>query len=156
MNEPAHHLPSGTLFRSFLLVAGGYLLCIVLLMGLTLGLAYAFFPATVQAIGAEPIEFERQIEHNAAELFPIALTLPLVLLFSMVCFGIGWGVARLAPFAKFGHGLFLSAILFVSFLQAAITGPDGVKGMILALMIGASVGALTGARWISANGEGRW
>lgn len=146
MNEPQYHLPPKLLLHSFVLVTGGYLASMALLLAAGLALILLFFPETSSAIGADPAEFNVMLEHQAAELFPMTLMLPLSLVGAVSSFGIGFMLARLAPFAKFGHTLFLAAILFVSLLQSAIGAPAALQGKLLMVMVFSSASVLLGAR----------
>ncbi len=146
MNEPQYHLPPKLLLHSFVLVTGGYLTSMALLLASGLGLILLFFPQTFSAIGSDPAEFELILEHQAGELFPMALMLPLALVGAASSFGVGFALARLAPFAKFGHTLFLAAILFVSLLQSALGAPAALQGKLLMVMALTSASVLLGAK----------
>lgn len=146
MNEEHHSLPPGMLVKSFLTVAGGYVLSVFGLYGLALILASLFFPETLEAIGAEPEDFERQLADRPETILPVALFWPLVMLNAVFSFGLGYLIARLAPFAKFPHCIFLAVILFVSFLQTAIGAPGALQWMIVLFMASAPIAVLLGAR----------
>ena len=146
MDQEEYRLPPRTLFISFLLVAGGYLLSVTVLFVLGFSLAYAYSPETIDAIGSDPAVFEKQLEDDPAKIFPIKLFWPLLGLGALATVGIGFVVTRLAPFAKLAHCVLLAVILFVGFLQQAISTPPSIKWMVLSLMAVLPIATLLGGK----------
>ncbi len=146
MDQEEYRLPPRTLFISFLLVSGGYVLSVTVLFILAYSLATAFSPETLEAIGNEPAIFEQQLNNNPAEILPQKLYWPLLVLDALACLGIGFAVARLAPFAKMAHSIFLAIIIFIGFLQLAIGAPAGIQWMLIGLMASTPVATLLGGR----------
>ena len=96
MEQEEYSLPPGTLFISFLLISGGYVLSVTILFILAFSLATVYSPETIEAVGSDPAVFEQQLQNNAADLLPQKLYWPLLILDALACAAIGFGVARLA------------------------------------------------------------
>ena len=152
MDQPEYRLPPRMLFFSFLLVGGGYVLSVVLLYLLGFGLALVLSPETMEAFANEPAIFQQQLENRAAEILPPKWYWPLLGLQSLACFGVGYAVTRLAPFAKLAHSVFLAMILCVSFLQSAVAAPAPIQWMHIGLMAAVPIATLLGGKlYLSMN-----
>ena len=146
MEQEEYSLPPGTLFISFLLISGGYVLSVTILFILAFSLATVYSPETIEAVGSDPAVFEQQLQNNAADLLPQKLYWPLLILDALACAAIGFGVARLAKFAKFSHCIFLAVIIFIGFLQSAMGAPAAIQWMLIGFMAIAPIATLMGGR----------
>ncbi len=139
-------MPPGMLFRSFLLVAGVYVLVIIVLILAATLLVYGFFPETYDAVvNLDPEEFKQLLDNNAEKVFPPEFYWPLVVINAAVCFAGGYLIAWKASFAKFPHAVFLGIILFVGYLQQAIGSPSDIQLMFVLFMGSSPVAVLFGA-----------
>ena len=146
MEQEEYSLPPGTLFISFMLVSGGYVLSVTLLFIFAFSLATVYSPETIEAAGNDPAIFEQQLQNNASDLLPQKLYWPLLLLDALGCVAIGFCVARLARFAKFSHCIFLAVIIFIGFLQSAMAAPAEIQWMLIGFMAIAPIATLVGGR----------
>ena len=64
----------------------------------------------------------------------------------IACLGVGWLVAKTAPFAKFPHAVFLAVLLFIMFSQIVIADPPAKKRMDIIYMGALPIAILLGAK----------
>ena len=145
MDQEEYRLPPRTLFISFLLVSGGYVLSVTVLFILAYSLATVIAPDSIE-LAKNAANLEQQLNNNPAKVLPQKLYWPLLVLDALACLGIGFAVARFAPFAKMAHSIFLAIIIFVGFLQSAIGAPAGIQWMLIGLMASTPVATLLGGR----------
>ena len=131
------------MLRSFLTVGSGYMLHIMIFFGIALALGYGFFPEFAAYMD---LPAEQQKDLNIADAIPRAMFLILVVLHSIACLGIGWYVHRTAPFSPFPHAIFLTILLFLTYLQMAMGDPPEKKAMSIIYMIAFPISVLTGAK----------
>ena len=131
------------LFQSFMLVAGAYIAHLVLLFIV----ANVAFPDSMAIITGEPAEFQKIVESEPERVYPESMAWVLMLASSVVCFGLGAAVARLAPISSFSHVLFFAAILFFQFLQLAIGAEPTWRNKLILFMAISPVAALLGANF---------
>ena len=60
---------------------------------------------------------------------------------------IGFYAIKTAPFSHFGHASFVAVLLFIYYLQMAISDPPGKKSMTLIYMVAFPLALLVGAKW---------
>ena len=72
-----------------------------------------FFPETYQAL----IEDKDKFRAEPTRYFVPGLFWTVLIINTLASFGVGWLIVRGAQFAKFPHGVFLSVLLFISYLQ---------------------------------------
>jgi hypothetical protein len=145
--ESAGMMPPGKLAISFFVVAGCYTLFIVSLFMSFIVITRLFFPDIFATLQTQDEEVVKKIMENnpesilTRELFWILLGSNAVL-----CFLIGWLAARVAPFGKFGHAVFLTILVFVTGLQLTIGAQHSLKWMFALLMAVLPIAVLLGAR----------
>ena len=139
--------PPAVLFRSFLLIAGFYVLNILVMGAATVFLLAFFFPDSFEILNADKKAFKTIFETEPERVFPPVLLWILLGISAAVCFVLGYFVARLAPISKFPHSIFFSAILFVQYLQMAIGATDTMQRMFVLFMAVSPVAAILGANW---------
>ena len=146
-------LPPGMLFRSFMLVGGAYMLCVTALF-------VSFFVLLVN--GHQEIldlmnegdqdKVQAVFEADPEALIPRTVFVRLILINTVITFGLGWAVGRVAKFAKFQHAFFFALIVFVTFLQQAVSAPQAARWMFFMLMAAFGVAALAGGKLGSGPG----
>jgi hypothetical protein len=141
MNPEEPRLAPSLLFHSFLIVAGAYVVHLVLLFGI----AYLVFPDSVALLGADPEEYQRIMENEPERIFPRGMFWLLLIAGGIVCSVLGYVVTMLAPLSKFSHALFFAAVLFAAYLQLAIGAEADLRPKLILLMVVTSVAALLGA-----------
>lgn len=127
--DPAHFL------RSFLVVAGFYVL---LFLGLLIGMfliARWGFPDVIQLWLLDEIAFEQAWEQTPELFFPTGLCTWMIVLAAGLSIFIGMQVAFWAPFSKSGHGIFLAIICICTYLQISMTQPEIPKWMMMGMLV---------------------
>lgn len=138
------------LFQSFLIVAGGYVFSIILLGTLAATFGYFFFPEAME-IWMTPNITKEQVFASPELLLPENLFWVLLISHSLMSVAIGWLITWLSPFAKFHHAIFVSVVVFVGFLQAAVGAPREIQWMFLMMMVAFPVSTLIGAKVFGAR-----
>jgi len=138
-------LPPGLLFRSFLLVASAYVIHTLLLYAAAIGLLVLAFPESFEILCAEPEQFDRMLAEDPDRVYPRPLLWMVLGCITIVCVGLGYAVARLAPIAKFPHAILLAAILFVNYLLSAIDATDTLQRMLVLFMAASPIATVIGA-----------
>ena len=138
-------LPSAPLLRSFLLVAGSYMLNVLLLGAVAIVLIMTMFPESYEILNLEPEQFNAIFEENPERVFPPLLLWLLLAASCVICFGLGYFVASKAPLARFPHAIFFAAILFVQYLQLAMGATDTMQRMLVLFMGASPIAAILGA-----------
>lgn len=145
MTEQDNRLPPALLFRSFLLVAGAYMLNLVVLGIVAVAVLRFAFPESFEILNLEPEKFNSVFEENPDKVFPPEFLWLLLVISSLICFALGYLVARQAPIAKFPHAIFFAAILFVQYLQLAIGATNTLQRMFVLFMAASPIAAVIGA-----------
>ena len=140
-DEQPNGLPPSFLLHSFMVVAGAYVINIVLL----LTIAFIVFPDAVALLGAEAEEYKKVLDNQPERIFPQGMFWLLLISSSVTCSVLGYFVAKLAPLAKWPHAIFFAAILFVQYLQLSIGSPAEARPKLILLMAISSIAALIGA-----------
>ena len=135
------------LFRSFLTVGSGYVLCIMTFVAIMFGMGYAFFPEFVEFLNLDEPSRDNVMANHPETAIPRLMFWSVVGLSSLASMGIGWLVIKTAPFAQFPHAVFLAVLLFIYFLQMAIGDPPAKKSMTIVYMIAFPLAILIGAKW---------
>ncbi len=145
-NRDSRLLPPAKLGKSFLLVVACYVLSIVTMWGTFIALVMVFFPAVFhQLMESEPEAIRHAFENDPDSIFPRPLYWGWLAANAVVSLGIGWSIARLAPFGKFPHAVFLATLICVSSLQQAISAPSPSRWMFVLLMGVLPIAILIGA-----------
>jgi hypothetical protein len=135
------------LLRSFLTVGSGYVLSIMSFFVIGVALGYAFLPEFVEFLNLDD-ETQKNIMANTPEkAIPNLMFWLVVGLNGLACLGIGWYVIKTAPFAPFPHAVFLTVLMFISFLQMLIEDPPAKKSMTIVYMVAFPLAILIGANW---------
>lgn len=147
MSEVPNRFPPAVLFRSFFLVAGAYMLNVFLVGVVGFGLMLTAFPDSAEIFDLAPEEFNKVFSENPEKVYPPELLWIMLGVSIVVCFGLGYFVARMAPLAKFPHSVLFAAILFVQYLQLAIGATDSLQRMLVLFMAASPIAAILGANW---------
>ena len=144
MNEQS--IPPGAMFRSFLTVASGFVLVWIMFALIAYFLGVLFFPEYVEFLYLEPAAQQAMMETDPHAAIPRAMFWAMVVCNFLACMGVGWLVAKTAPFAKFPHAVFLAVILFIMFMQIVIADPPAKKRMDIIYMGALPIAVLLGAK----------
>lgn len=149
MDDHEYSGPSLPLFRSFLTVAGGYLLTLVGFLGLGLLLLATVYPDSFALLTTPDIEKLRAaLNNNPQDVLPTQFLFIMLVINALVCWLAGYLVARFAPFGRFMHAVFLAIILFIGFLQWAVGfNDDSSQQMMILFMGSAPICTLLGAKF---------
>lgn len=117
--EPVYRLPPGFFLRSFAIIMIGYFGFYIALCLLAIGIGMVIEGESfVQAFEVdEGEEFDPQAAPAFDELYSPLSAWLLLGLNTITGMGMGYLVARLAQFGRFGHGTFLAVAFFITFLQ---------------------------------------
>lgn len=146
-------LPPGLLLRSFLLVASAYVVNIMIIAGIGFVLLWTMFPDSFELFSRDPDEFNQIFEQDPERVYPRELLWMLLAVSVVVSFWTGYFVARMAPIARLPHSVFFAVILFVQYLQLAITASSSMQTMLVLFMAASPVAALLGAQWFLRRAE---
>ena len=139
-------LPPAKLAKSFLLVVACYVFSVATMWGTFIALAMVFFPAVFnQLIESEPEVVRHAFENDPDSIFPRRLYWGWLVANAVISLCVGWSIARLAPFGKFPHAVFLAVLICVSCLQQAISAPSSSKWMFVLMMGVIPIAVLLGA-----------
>lgn len=145
-DQESRLLPPAMLGKSFLLVVGCYVFSFITMWGTFIALAMVFFPTIFkQLINSEPEVIRHAFENDPDAIFPRPLYWGWLAANGMISLCIGWTIARLAPFGKFPHAVFLAVLMFVSCLQQVIAAPASSKWMFVLMMGVLPISELIGA-----------
>jgi uncharacterized membrane protein YbjE (DUF340 family) len=143
VNQP---IEPGLLLRSFLTVGSAYVLIWICFFVIITSLALLFYPQYVKFIELDPAAQQELMARNPQEAIPLSMFCIMVVLNFLCCIVVGWIVGKTAPFSHFAHGIFLSVLVFVMFLQIVISDPQAKKWMDIVYMGALPIGVLIGAR----------
>lgn len=135
---------NNVLLRSFMIVAGAYMLNLVSMCSIAVALAATMFPDTL-LIFDEPEKFKAVFQVDPERIFPRALIWMMLGASVVISFALGYLVARLAPVGKFPHAIFFAMILFAQYLQMAIGAIPTLQTPLILFMATSPVAALLGA-----------
>jgi hypothetical protein len=141
-----HSIPPGAMFRSFLTVASGYVLTQILFIGIAYLLGLLFFPEFIAFFNLDKAAQQAMMEDNPHDAIPQAMFWMMVAGNFLACLGVGWLVAKTAPFAKFPHAVFLAVLMFIMFMQIVIADPPAKKRMDIIYMGALPIAILLGAK----------
>jgi len=138
-------LPAGRLFRSYIIITMTYIGFFTLMIPSMFLISYVFyFPAYEN--------WKEQLSDNTdAFMWEIATSrfwaISLFLVTAALGFFSGQVVARLAPFGRFGHGVLLAVLFFVTILQSILSDEQLVPNWIMVVELGVvPVATLFGAK----------
>ncbi len=149
----SERLPAGRLFRSFLMIAGGYV-AVLGVMFATLLLVLRFgYPASFELLTGQPMK-EAEMLERMGEVLPTGLFWSVAAAGAVTAFCCGWMLVAWGGLPGTAHAIFLAIVLFVSGLQMAIGAPPPVRWMPwvlagilpLAALLGAKLGLWGGDR----------
>ena len=139
-------IPPGLMFRSFLTVASGFVLVWILFSLIAFFLGWLFFPEYIEFIYLDQAAQQAMMDNDPHAAIPKAMFWAMVVCNFLACLGVGWLVAKTAPFAKFPHAVFLAVILFIMFMQIVISDPPAKKRMDIIYMGALPIAILLGAK----------
>lgn len=128
MSEPISPV---MMLRSFLTVASGYIICFIAFVAIAFGLGHAFFPDFVEVSNLDLDAQKELMDNNPEQAISRTMFLAMLVLNFAVCFTVGIYVILTAPFAQYGHVIFLAVLMFVNYLQISIADPPAKKAMTL-------------------------
>ena len=140
-------LPPGMMLRSFLTVASAFVLSVIALIVCTFGIGLNFFPQFAECFDAGPEALKAVMDTNPEKAIPSLMFWIVVAVAVLANLAIGFYVIKTAPFSHFGHASFVAVLLFIYYLQMAISDPPGKKSMTLIYMIAFPLALLVGAKW---------
>jgi hypothetical protein len=143
MSEPT--LPPGMMFRSFLTVASAYVLTLILFFAIAYLLGLLMFPEFIAFFNLDLADQETMMAQNPQDAIPVMMFWILLALNVVACMGVGWLVAKTAPFAPFPHAIFLAVLLFANYMQVVIGDPEAKKWMDMLYMVAFPIAVLLGA-----------
>ena len=134
-------------FRSFITIAGNYVLLLTLLFFAFVGVTWLFFDDVFQKWTlADPDAFMDIWNNRPHELWPPALCWAIIGVNILLCIWIGFQTAWMIPFGRIAHGLFLSILCFASFLQISLTQPTIPKWFSVMLLLTTPSAIVGGAK----------
>lgn len=139
-------IPPGLMFRSFLTVASGFVLIRILFGVIAYVLGLMFFPEYIEFTHLDQTAQKAMMENDPHAAIPKAMFWSIVVCNFLACLGVGWLVAKTAPFAKFPHAVFLAVLLFIMFMQIVIADPPDKKRMDIIYMGAFPIAILLGAK----------
>ena len=140
-------LPPGMMLRSFLTVASAFVLSVIALIVCVFGIGLSFFPQFAECFNAGPEALKAVMENNPEQAIPSLMFWIVVALAVLAHMLIGFYAIKTAPFSHFGHASFVAVLLFIYYLQMAISDPPGKKSMTLIYMVAFPLALLVGAKW---------
>ena len=138
-------IPPGMMMKSFLVVAGCYILFIVFLFGTYLALAAVFYPEIFELLQQDPETVKAALDADPESVWPRKLFWLWLATNALLSLMVGWTIARIAPFGKFPHAVFLALLVFVSCLQQAIGAQESIAWMFVLMMGALPIALLYGA-----------
>ena len=111
--------------RSFMIIAGGYIVYFFCLVLMSAGVYAIAFPEQGKNLFLPPDDFEELKRTNPEQIVPGMFQGVLVALNVICALVMGWLVPRLAPFGKFGHGVFFALVIAATWFQLG-TGEDSL------------------------------
>jgi len=140
-------LPPAMMLRSFLTVGSAFVLSVIALIVCTFGIGLNFFPQFAEYFDAGPEALKAVMDATPEKAIPSLMFWIVVALSALANVLIGFYVIKTAPFSHFGHAAFVAILLFIYYLQMAISDPPGKKSMTLIYMVLFPLALLVGAKW---------
>ena len=148
--EDNYRLPPQLLFKSFLIVGGGYLFTMLSWIVTFAILVSLFFPKCAELLSTPNLSRE-QLFAEPEILLSTSLVLMVLAVHSITCALVGMVVSRISPFAKFNHVIFVAVVVFIAFLQNSLNAPHELRLKFIAMMGAFPVAILIGAKIFSAS-----
>lgn len=145
--EDNYRLPPQLLFKSFLIVGGGYLFTMLSWIVTYVILVSLFFPKCAELLSTRG----EQLFAEPEILLPTSLVLMVLAVHSITCALVGMVVSRISPFAKFNHVIFVAVVVFIAFLQNSLNAPHELRLKFIAMMGAFPVAILIGAKIFGAS-----
>ena len=143
--EENYRLPPNLLFKSFLIVGGGYLFTMLSWIVTYAVLASMFFPKCVELLNTPDLSRE-QLFAEPDILMPTSLVLMVLAVHSITCLIVGFVISRISPFAKLNHVIFVAVAVFITFLQNTLGSPHEFLWKFIAMMGVFPIAILLGAK----------
>lgn len=135
------------MLRSFLTVASAIVLTVIALITFTFGIGLTCFPQFAECFEAGPEALAAAMSTNPEKVIPPLMFWSVVSLTALASMAVGFYVVKTAPFSHFAHAGFVAVLLFIYYLQMAISDPAGKKSMTLIYMVVFPLAVLVGAKW---------
>ena len=145
--EDNYRLPPQLLFKSFLIVGGGYLFTMLSWIVTFAILVSLFFPKCAELLSTRG----EQLFAEPEIFLPTSLVLMVLAVHSITCALVGMVVSRISPFAKFNHVIFVAVVVFITFLQNSLNAPHELRLKFIAMMGAFPVAILIGAKIFGAS-----
>lgn len=145
--EDNYRLPPQLLFKSFLIVGGGYLFTMLSWIVTYAILVSLFFPKCAELLSTRG----EQLFAEPEIFLPTSLVLMVLAVHSITCALVGMVVSRISPFAKFNHVIFVAVVVFIAFLQNSLNAPHELRLKFIAMMGAFPVAILIGAKIFGAS-----
>ena len=145
--EDNYRLPPQLLFKSFLIVGGGYLFTMLSWIVTYVILVSLFFPKCAELLSTRG----EQLFAEPEIFLPTSLVLMVLAVHSITCALVGMVVSRISPFAKFNHVIFVAVVVFIAFLQNSLNAPHELRLKFIAMMGAFPVAILIGAKIFGAS-----
>ena len=145
--EDNYRLPPQLLFKSFLIVGGGYLFTMLSWIVTYAILVSLFFPKCAELLSTRG----EQLFAEPEIFLPTSLVLMVLAVHSITCALVGMVVSRISPFAKFNHVIFVAVAVFITFLQNSLNAPHELRLKFIAMLGAFPVAILIGAKIFSAS-----
>ncbi len=151
MNQTSEQFEStgnrtGSLFLSFLLMAGAFITLFVGLVASYVALLAYFSPVAFGLITGEPEQLNKALAENPLVIFPSNVTLLFCVMGTLLAAFVGYCVASLARFGQMSHAIFLALVTFITVLQLAISKPAAPSWLLMSCMILFPLGIVLGGK----------
>ena len=152
--EENYRLPPNLLFKSFLIVGGGYLFTMLSWIVTYAVLASIFFPKCVEFLSnLPPNSSNEDLFAEPDILMPMSLVLMVLAVHSITCMIVGFFISRISPFAKLNHVIFVAVAVYISFLQITLGSPHEFLWKFIAMMGVFPIAILLGAKISGATAQ---
>ena len=142
----SHRVPPRVLFASYVMVGGAYVVVVTSILLSAIPISYFFFRDTFDLWGSAPEIVKAASIEDPTAVMPTGLFWVIWMIAGMVSYCAGWVVARFAAFAKLGHAVFLAVLLFVTYLQLAISAEPDLRWAPILLAGVCSIATAMGAK----------
>ena len=131
---PTGPMAPGVMLQSFLVVAANYATAMVLFLISLWGLAAVFFPEQFELLNDNQ-QLENVMKNSPTDFFTRPFYWSVLVVNLLINFGLGFFVARMAPFSGLVHSGILAGILFVTFLQQSREQHPDIQWMFTLMMV---------------------
>jgi hypothetical protein len=132
--------------RSFLIIVVAYMCYMACMFAISAIIFAVAYPDLRANWNLPEDEFEQLKRNDPQQLIPPSFNVAIVLVNAVCATCAGWLVARIAPFGKFGHGVFFAVVIAVSWFQLGTSDETILaKWVLLTNIIIAPISILFGA-----------